>query len=100
MRIARGLVLLALAAAPLQAQSAAGPTSLTIYNDGRVLVRRTLPLRVPAGQSTQAVTVGGIDPASIFSLDPQIAIERASYDGAVDEPSVLRRAIGRRRGVG
>ena len=95
MRFICGFVLLALAAAPLRAQSA-GSTSLTIYNDGRVLVRRTVPVRVPAGQSTQAVAVGGIDPASIFSLDPQVAIERASYDGAVDEASVLRRAIGQR----
>ena len=95
MRITCGFVLLALATAPLQAQST-GPTSLTIYNDGRVLVRRTVPVRVPSGSSTQAVVVGGIDPASIFSLDPQVAIERASYDGAVDEASVLRRAIGQR----
>ena len=95
MRIVLGFVAFALAAAPLAAQSA-GPTSLTIYNDGRVLVRRTVPVRVPAGSSTQAVAVGGIDPASLFSLDPQVAIERATYDGAVDEASVLRRAIGQR----
>jgi hypothetical protein len=29
-----------------------GQTSLTIYNDGRVLVRRTLPVAVPKGAST------------------------------------------------
>jgi hypothetical protein len=77
--------------APLHAQ-----TSLTIYNDGRVLVRRTLPTSIPKGASTQRLTLGALDPATLFSLDSTVSIERISYDGAVDEASVLRRSVGKR----
>jgi hypothetical protein len=91
-------ILLALAAplpcgpaAPLSAQ-----TSLTIYNDGRVLVRRTLQTAIPKGASTQRLPLGALDPATLFSLDSTVNIERISYDGAVDEASVLRRAVGKR----
>jgi hypothetical protein len=78
-------------APPLHAQ-----TSLTIYNDGRVLVRRTLQVAVPKGTSTQRLTLGALDPATLFSLDSTVDIERVSYDGAVDEASVLRRSVGKR----
>jgi hypothetical protein len=94
MTTARGaaLVLLALALAPpLGAQ-----TSLTIYNDGRVLVRRSMPLAVPRGASMQRVVLGALDPASVFTLDSTVAITGLAYDGAVDEASVLRRSVGRR----
>lgn len=78
------------------ALSAQAPVSLTIYNDGRVLVRRTFAERVPRGTSSHALGVGNADPATFFSLDPDVRIERASYDAAVDEASVLRRAVGAR----
>jgi hypothetical protein len=91
-RVAAALV--CLASAPLA--GAAAQTSLTIYNDGRVLVRRTVPLAVPKGASTQRATLGALDPASVFSLDPDVAIAGLRYDGAVDEGSVLRRSVGRR----
>jgi hypothetical protein len=84
------LVLLA-TASPLSAQ-----TSLTIYNDGRVLVRRTLAAQIPKGTSTQRLALGALDPATIFSLDSGVSIGRVSYDGAVDEASVLRRSVGKR----
>ncbi len=90
-RAAGLLLVLGAAAAPAAAQ-----TSLTIYNDGRVLVRRTVPLAVPRGASTQRVTLGPLDPASIFSLDSSVSITGLAYDGAVDEASVLRRSVGRR----
>ena len=94
-----GAILFALAsplprfpAAPLAAQT----TSLTIYNDGRVLVRRTVAAQIPRGTSTQRLVLGTIDPATLFSLDSSVTIHRVSYDGAVDEASVLRRAVGKR----
>ena len=92
---ARAAVLLVLLGAAF-APSAAAQTSLTIYNDGRVLVRRTVPVTVPKGTSTQRVTVGALDPASVFSLDSSVTITGLAYDGAVDEASVLRRSVGRR----
>ncbi|HYF38816.1 MAG TPA: hypothetical protein VD930_03930, partial [Gemmatimonadales bacterium] len=78
-------------ASPLHAQ-----TSLTIYNDGRVLVRRTVGANLPRGTSNQRLTLGALDPGSLFSLDPEVTVDRVSYDGAVDEASVLRRSVGKR----
>jgi hypothetical protein len=69
---------------------------VTIYNDGRVLVRREVPVAVPKGRSSHKVTLGALDPASLFPLDSGVAITRASYDGATDEGSALRRSVGRR----
>jgi hypothetical protein len=77
-------------------QMLAGQTSLTIYNDGRVLARRELTLKLPKGGSTQRLGLGALDPASVFSLDPEVTITRLSYDGATDEASVLRRSVGKR----
>ena len=82
--------LLLLAAAPLSAQ-----TGLTIYNSGRVLVRRTLPVAVPKGASDQRLSLGLLDPASLFPLDPAVSFLAATYDGGTDQQSTLRRAIGR-----
>jgi hypothetical protein len=93
-----GAILLALAsplprfaASPLNAQ-----TSLTIYNDGRVLMRRTLSVAVPRGSSVQRLTLGALDPATVFSLDSSVTLMGVSYDGAVDEGSALRRSVGKR----
>ena len=46
-----GLLLLAGA---VPAAPAAAQTSLTIYNDGRVLVRRTMPLQCPRARAPSA----------------------------------------------
>jgi hypothetical protein len=78
-------------ASPLHAQ-----TSLTIYNDGRVLMRRSVPAVVPKGSSIQRLTLGALDPATLFSLDSAVTMMSLSYDGAVDEASALRRSVGKR----
>jgi hypothetical protein len=75
---------------PLTAQS------ITIYNDGRILVRRSVTADIPKGESSQKVSVGQVDPSSIFSTDSLITILAASYDGGTDYQSVLRRSIGRK----
>jgi hypothetical protein len=85
------LLALGVLAAPLSAQ-----TSVTIYNDGRVLVRREVPVSLPKGSSSHKVSLGPLDPASLFPLDSGVAITRVSYDGATDEGSALRRSVGRR----
>ncbi|HEU5041777.1 MAG TPA: hypothetical protein VFT84_13185, partial [Gemmatimonadales bacterium] len=71
-------------------------SSVTIYNDGRVLVRSSLPVAVPKGASSQRVALGPVDPGSIFSLDSTVAVTGLAYDGGVDEASALRRAVGRK----
>ncbi len=83
------------AAAGLLAVPASAQTSLTIYQDGRVLVRRVVELEVARGESRHRVP-GPLDPASLISLDSSVVIVAARYDGAEDERSALRRAIGRR----
>jgi len=77
-------------ALPLAAQ-----TGLTIYNSGRVLVRRTLAIAVPKGASEQRVTLGTLDPATIFPLDPAVSLLGATYEGGSDGASTMRRAVGR-----
>jgi len=89
-RILAGLLASPLLAAPLTAQ-----TSLTVYQDGRVLVRRTVPRTVPSGFSVQQLALGRLDPSTLFALDSGVAITGASYDAAVDEQNTMRRAVGR-----
>ncbi|HTO72490.1 MAG TPA: hypothetical protein VMJ30_01665, partial [Gemmatimonadales bacterium] len=71
-------------------------SSVTIYNDGRVLVRRTLPLEIPKGNSSQWAALGLLDPASLFSLDSTVVTAGATYDPASDYSGTLRRAVGRK----
>jgi hypothetical protein len=93
--VGAALLLLPLAGyrSPLGAQNATG---VTIYGDGRVLVRRTVAAEVPRGTSTQRLPLGLLDPSTVFSLDSSLTILGSTYDGAADYPSTLRRAIGRR----
>src|SRR6185369_15752357 len=89
--VATGLVIpLTAHFSPLTAQS------ITIYNDGRVLVRRSVTADIPKGESSQKVSLGQVDPSSIFSTDSLITILAASYNGGTDYQSVLRRSIGRK----
>jgi hypothetical protein len=89
------LAVMALAAGG-PAAALAAQTSITIYNDGRVLVRREMAVAVPKGESNHKIALGPLDPASLFPLDSGVAIARLTYDGATDEGSVLRRSVGRR----
>jgi hypothetical protein len=87
----KSLLALGVLAAPVSAQ-----TSVTLYNDGRVLVRREVPVSLPKGSSSHKVSLGPLDPASLFPVDSGVAITRVGYDGATDEGSALRRSVGRR----
>ncbi len=85
------LAALALAgAAPLPAQQ-----SLTIYNDGRVLMRQSFDVKVPSGTSRASVNIGAADPASVFALDPGVSISHAIFEGTLSEEDVMRRAVGK-----
>lgn len=74
----------------------AAQTSLTIYSDGRILARRTLPVAVPQGASLHRLALGMLEPGTVFSLDPAVGILGAQFDAAVDDPNTMRRALGRR----
>ena len=101
MRCTTALLLLTAAALPLSAQSSspaspsAGPASLTIYQDGRVLVRRALPVGIPRGGSTVHALLGDLQPATLFATDSGTFLTGYQYDASVDAGSALRRAVGR-----
>jgi hypothetical protein len=86
---------LGLAVALVVARPLAAQTGLTIYNDGRVLVRRTVAAAVPSGMSTHRLGFGALDPASVFALDSGVTVIGGAYDEAVDEQNTMRRAVGR-----
>lgn len=85
---------IALAAAVLLARPLSAQVGLTIYNDGGVLVRRTLPLALGSGLSAHRLSLGLLDPASVFALDSGVVIVGSSYDESVDEQNTMRRAVG------
>ena len=94
------LAALFLAASSLSAQvtpSRGGEfsTSVTIYQDGRILVRRSYPLRVPAGAQSLSIPLDPIDPGSVVSLDSNIAILGASTGPGPDAETALRASVGK-----
>src|SRR3989454_647378 len=82
------LVLSTVAAAGARAQ-----TSLSVYADGRVVVRRALPQPLDKGRNT-VVLKEGIDPATIFSPDTAVALVAAQARGATTQQEALARARG------
>lgn len=78
----------------LLAHPLAAQTGLTIYNDGRVLVRRTLPLALGSGVSNHRLLLGLLDPTSLLALDSGVVVVGSAYDESVDEVNTMRRAVG------
>ena len=93
----RAGILVAVLAVGLGPALSAQETSLTIYQDGRVMVRRTIPLAVPRGTSTVSVDLGGrgADPASLVSLDEGVEARGVVVSAATGVEGSLRRALGR-----
>lgn len=93
----------ALFAVSLAGQGASAAPSVTLFNSGRVLVRRTLPIALPAGMSTQPLALGTFAPTSLAILDAGVTLQRVAFDPAWSEDALLRRHIGEhftmRRGV-
>jgi hypothetical protein len=79
----------ALGVAPL-----AGQTSLSIYSDGRVVVRRTLPQALPKGRTSLSLKLEGLDPATLFSPDTSVALVSALVRPPTDRNEALQRAVG------
>jgi len=95
MPFVRAFLASALAAHALGTTALAAQSSLTIYNDGRVLARRTLPLAIPKGPSTQRLELGRLEPGSLVPLDADVQLVRSEYDGQPSAESALRRLVGR-----
>ena len=75
--------------APLAAQ-----TSLSIYRDGRVVVRRTLPQALQQGRNALTLRLEALDPATLFSTDTAVAITSATVRYPSTAPDALSRAVG------
>lgn len=86
-RGAQCAVLLMLAAAPLAAQ-----TSLSIYRDGRVVVRRMLPQALQQGRNALALRWEALDPATLFSSDTAVAVVSATVRYPSTKADALARA--------
>jgi hypothetical protein len=83
------LGVLELASTPLAAQ-----TSLSIYKDGRVVVRRTLPQALQQGRNAVTLRLEGFDPATVFSPDSSISLVSATARFPSTTDDVLARAVG------
>lgn len=88
-RSARCAGLLLLLAAPLASQ-----TSLSIYRDGRVVVRRTLPQALERGRNVLTLRLEGLDPATLFSPDTSVAVTSATVRYPSTKADALARAVG------
>lgn len=75
--------------APLGAQ-----TSLSIYRDGRVVVRRTLPQALQQGRNSLTLRLEGLDPATLFSPDTSVSVSSATVRYPSTSTDALARAVG------
>ena len=73
---------------------AAAQTSLSIYRDGRVLVRQSLPQALQQGRNTVTLGIEGLDPATLFSPDSGVSIVSAVARFPSMQDDALRRAVG------
>ena len=89
-QVATSLVLaMAAVVLPLAAQ-----TSLSIYSDGRVVVRRSLPQPLEKGRNALTLKLEALDPATLFSPDTSVALVSAVLRPATDQATALARAVG------
>lgn len=82
--------LLFLLATPLVSQ-----TSLSIYSDGRVVVRKMVPQKLQKGTNIFSLDLPGLDPATLFSPDSNVAVTSAVLRSATDMEAALRASVGR-----
>jgi hypothetical protein len=71
-----------------------GQTSLSIYSDGRVVVRRTLPQTLQKGHNLLTLQLGDLDPATLFSPDTAVTVAGATVRFPTDKSGALGRAVG------
>ena len=71
-----------------------GQTSLSIYSDGRVVVRRTLPQALQKGRNAVTVQFDGLDPATLFSPDTAVTVTGATVRYPTAVADALNRALG------
>ena len=82
-------VLALLLAVPL-----AGQTSLSIYRDGRVVVRQSLPQALQRGRNALTLKLEGLDPATLFSPDTSVAVLSATARYPSGKGEALANGVG------
>jgi hypothetical protein len=82
-------VVLVFVGTPLAAQ-----TSLSIYRDGRVVVRRTLPQALQQGRNSLTLRLEALDPATLFSPDTSVSVASATVRYPSTSPDALAGAVG------
>src|SRR5437588_700702 len=89
-QITASLVVAAIAGgAPL-----AGQASLSIYSDGRVVVRRALPQPLQKGRNALTIRLEGLDGATLFSPDTAVALVSAVVRPPSTPEAALAASIG------
>jgi hypothetical protein len=73
---------------------AAAQTSLSIYTDGRVVVRRSLPQPLDKGRNTLTLKLDGLDPTTLFSPDTGVGLVTAVLRPASERAPALESAVG------
>lgn len=76
------------------ARPAAAQTSLSIYRDGRVVVRRTVPQTLHQGRNALTLRLEALDPATLFSPDTSVSVSSATVRYPSTAPDALARATG------
>jgi hypothetical protein len=71
-----------------------GQTSLSIYSDGRVVVRRTLPQGLQKGRNLLTLQIDALDPATLFSPDTAVTVTGATMRYPSPAGDALARAVG------
>jgi hypothetical protein len=82
-------LLLVLLGGPLTAQ-----TSLSIYSDGRVVVRRSLAQPLEKGRNALTLDLAGADPATVFSPDTAVTLVSIVLRRATERGPALENAAG------
>jgi hypothetical protein len=90
-RLSVATILVTIAAAPIKLCS---QTSLSIYSDGRVVVRRSLPQALQKGRNVVTAQIDGLDPATLFSPDSGVTVASATVRPPSSQGEALGRAIG------
>ncbi|MGH7530733.1 MAG: hypothetical protein ACREMN_10155, partial [Gemmatimonadales bacterium] len=73
---------------------ASSQTSLSIYRDGRVVVRRSLPQALERGRNAVTLRLDALDPATLFSTDTTVSVTSATVRYPTTKADALARAAG------
>ncbi len=71
-----------------------GQTSLSIYRDGRVVVRQNLPQALQRGRNALTLKLEGLDPATLFSPDTSVAVLSATARYPSGKGEALANGVG------